>query len=200
MPDETRGDDPRTVWQNQATESFVMPLEEIRQKARELRARTRRKLLGTLVVPVIIASFYGFGLREFPLLRPTLNPLFGFALAWSLIGLYFLNRRMWSPVMPGDAGFNTGLEFCRGEIERQRDILRRVLLWSFGPVLLALGTFILALAMIGSRGPGIFPNALPFLIVVVVWILAYFVIRFRDQRQLQGELDELNEIDRHNSR
>ena len=189
MPNEMRGDDPRTIWQNQSVESFVMPLEEIRQKARELHARTRRKLLGTLVVPVIIASFYGFGFREFLPPRPTLNPLFGFALAWSLIGLYFLNRQMWSPVMPGDAGFSAGLEFCRGEIERQRDILRRVLLWSFGPVLLAIGTFILALAMIGSRGPGIFPKALPFVIVVVVWILAYFVIRFRDQRQLQRELD-----------
>lgn len=200
MPNEIRGDDPRTIWQNQPTESFVMPLEEIRQKARGLHARTRRKLLGTLAVPLNIALFYGFGFKEFPPLRPMLNPLLGFALAWSLIGLYFLNRRMWSAVMPGDAGFSPGLELCRGEIERQRDILRRVLLWSFGPVLLAIGTFILALAMVGSRGRGIFPNALPFLIVVVVWVLAYFVIRFRDQRQLQRELDELNEIDRLNRR
>jgi Flp pilus assembly protein TadB len=155
--------------------------------------------LGTLVVPLIIASFYGFGFKEFPSLRPTLNPLFGFALAWSLIGLYVLNRRMWSSMMPGDAGFSTGLEFCRGGIERQRDILLRVLLWSLGPVLLAIGTFILVLAMIGSSR-GIFPNAIPFLLFVVVWILTYFVIRFRDQRQLQRESDELNEIDRHNSR
>jgi hypothetical protein len=200
MPNEIRGGDPRTIWQNQPTESFVMALEEIRQRARELHSRTRRALFGTLVVPLIIASVYAFGFKEFPLVRPTLNPLFGFALAWSLLGLYFLNRRMWSPVMPGDAAFSTGLEFCRGEIERQRDILRRVLVWSFGPVLLAIGTFILALAMIGSRGRGMFTNALPFLIVVVVWILVYFVIRFRDQRQLQRELDELNEIDRQNRR
>lgn len=200
MHDEIRGDDPRTTWQNQSMESFVMPLEEIRHKARELHTKTRRKLLGTLAGPLAVALFYGFGLKEFPALRQTLNPLFGFALAWSLIGLYFLNRRMWSTVIPGDAGFSTGLEFCRGEIERQRDILRGVLLWSFGPVLLAIGTFILALAMIGSGGRGIFPNAFPFLTLVVLWILAYFVIRFREQRQLQRELEELNEIDRQNSR
>jgi hypothetical protein len=200
MPDEIRGDDPRTIWQNQSMESFAMPLEEIRQRARELHAKTRKKLLGTLAGPIAVALFYGFSLKEFPALRQTLNPLLGFALAWSLIGLYFLNRRMWSAVMPGDAGFTTGMEFCRREIERQRDILRRVLLWSFGPVLLAIGTFILALAMIGSRAGGIFPNAFPFLILVVVWILAYFVIRFREQSQLQHELDELNEIGRQNSR
>jgi hypothetical protein len=95
MPNEIRGDDPKTTWQNQPTESFVMPLEEIRQKARALHARTRRKPFGTLVVPLIIAPFCGFGFKQFPPLRPTLNPPFGFALAWSLIGLYFLNRRMW---------------------------------------------------------------------------------------------------------
>ena len=56
--------------------------------------------------------------------------------------------------MPGEAGLSPGLEFCRREIERQRDLLRRVLLWSFGPVLLTIGTFILALAMVGTKERG----------------------------------------------
>ena len=80
------------------------------------------------------------------------------ALAWSLAGLYFLNRGMWAVAMPGDAALTTGLEFCRREIERQRDLLRRVLLWSFGPIMLAIGTLILALTMVGMRartGPGV---------------------------------------------
>jgi hypothetical protein len=42
-----------------------------------------------------------------------------------------------------------------GEIERRRDLLRRVLLWSLGPVLLAIGTFILVLAMIGTKDRGL---------------------------------------------
>jgi hypothetical protein len=65
-----------------------------------------------------------------------LHPLCAFTLVWSLVGLYFLNRGTWSTVMPGVAGLSTGLEFCRGEIERRRYLLRRVLLWSLGPVLL----------------------------------------------------------------
>jgi hypothetical protein len=67
-------------------------------------------------------------------------------------------------------------------------------------VLLAIGTFILALVKIGGRGWGIFPDAMPFTVVVVIWIAAYFVIRMREQRELQREMDELNDIERENRR
>jgi len=137
-------------------------------------------------------------MKEFAPLRQVLQPLFAIALAWSLAGLYFLNRGMWSAVMPGDAGLSTGLEFCRREIERQRDLVRRVLLWTFGPIMLTIGTFILALAMVSTKDRGLFPNGLPFLIAIVVWIFAYFTIRVREQRELQREIDELNDIETEN--
>jgi hypothetical protein len=198
MRDDLPGDGPKNIWLNQRTEAPTMTLKLIQQRSRDLRAKTRRKLLGTLAGPLAASLFYGFGMKEFAPLRQVLQPLFAFALAWSLAGLYFLNRGMWSAVMPGDAGLSTGLEFCRREIERQRDLLRRVLVWSFGPVLLAIGTFILALAMVGTRELGIFPNGLPFLILVVVWIVGYFIVRLREQRELQCEIDELNDIGKEN--
>ena len=127
---------------------------------------------------------------------PALEPLLLIALAWSLAGLYFVNRGMRSAAMPGDAALSTGLEFCRREIARRRCFIRRTLLWSFGPVMLAIGTFIAALATLAAGR--IFPNAMPFLTLVVVWIAAYFVIRVREQRELQREIDELNRIERDN--
>ena len=166
-----------------------MTMKLIRSKARDLQAKTRRQLLGTVAAPLAAAFLYAFGIREFPALEHVLHPLFA-----------FLNRGVWSTVMPGDAGLSTGLEFCRGEIERRRYLLRRVLLWSLGPVLLAIGTFILGLAMIGTTDRGLFPNGLPFLALVVVWILAYFVMRAREQRELKQELDELNDVEKDNSR
>lgn len=175
-----------------------MTLEKIRQKARELHAKTRRQLFGTLAMPLVVGFFYAFGIKQFPQMQRVLQPLFAFALVWSLAGLYFLNRGKWSEAMPGDAGFSAGLEFCRREIERRRDYFRRVLLWSLGPMLLAIGTFLIALAMIAGRQ--IFPNAMPFMTLVVVWMAAYFVIRVRQQRELQREIDELNAIERENSR
>jgi len=192
MRDDFPEKDPRTIWQNQPTEPSVMTLDTVRKKVRELHVKTRRQLLGNFAVPIIIAAFYAFGRKHFP----GLQPLFAFAIAWSLAGLYFLNRGMWSEPMPGDAALSTGLEFYRREIERRRYLIRRVLLWSFGPVLLAIGTFIVALAKIGGRDRPIFPNALPFLTLVLIWIAAYFVIRIREQRELQREIDALDKIER----
>ena len=200
MRDDLAGHDPKSIWQRQPTETHTMTLKLIRLRTRELHAKTRRQLLGTLAGPVAAVFLYALGIREFPPLQQVLHPLFAFALAWSLVGLYFLNRGLWSAEMPGDAGLSTGLEFCRRELERRRYRLRRVLLWSFGPVLLAIGTFILALAMIESRDGGIFPNGLPFLALVVVWIVGYFIVRLREQRELKRDLDELNDIESENSR
>ena len=198
MRNDLGGDDARAIWQGQPTERFVMSEADIRRMARELRSKTRRQLWGTLAGPLAAGFFCAFSLKSFPGLRGLLEPLFGIALAWSLAGLYFLNRRMWSPALAEDAGASTGLEFCRQELERRRRVLGRVLFWSFGPMLLAIGIFILALARIGTAGHGLIPNALPFLGLVVLWIGGYFVARVREQRQLQRELAELGEIERQN--
>ena len=185
-------DDPRTIWQNQPIGASTMTMEKIRQKARELHRKTRRQLLGTITAPLTVVCFYAMARKLFPLLQHVLQPLFACAFAWSLAGLYFLNRGKWSAPMPGDAGLTAGLEFCRREIQRRRDHFRFVMLWGAGPVLLAIGTFILALAMVA--GKGVVPKAMPFMILVVAWISSYLFILRAEQRKLQHELDELNEI------
>jgi hypothetical protein len=193
MPNDSSGNDPRKIWQNQPTEPSAMTLLLIRSKVRELRARTQRELLGSLAGPIAVGAFYGFATKEFSGFSPLLQLVFASAIVWSLAGLYFLNRGMWSRAMPGDAALTTGLEFYRRELERRQSLFSRVLLWSFGPILLAIATFILILAMVS--GAKVFPNGLPFLVLVVIWIAAYFGIRMRGQRELQRQIDELNEIE-----
>ena len=151
-----------------------------------------------MTAPLAAAIFYVLSKTAFPALRQVLQPPFLFAAAWGLAGVYFLNRGMWSAVMPGNVGLNTGLKACRLEIARQRDLARRVLVWSFAPLMLTVATFILALALIPPRGRGIFPNGLPLLIVLVVWVVLFFVIRLREQRELQREIDELKDIEMEN--
>lgn len=184
----------RTLWLNQPTESPTMISKLIEGRSRELRARTRRKLIGTVTGPLAAGLYYAYSMKEFPSLRLVLQPSFAVAVAWGLAGLYFLNRGMWLAI-PSDTGLNTGLEVCRLEMERQRDLVRRFLVWSFGPVMLAVGTFVSALAMASTRERGIFPNGLPFLILMGVWIVLWFVIRIREQRTLQREIDELRDIE-----
>lgn len=188
----------RNIWLNQPTETPAMISKLIEQRRRELRARTRRKLIGTVAAPLAASIFYAYSIKEFPALRQVLQLPFAFAVVWGLAGLYFLNRGMWSEVIPGNVGLNTGLEVCRLEIERQRDLVRRFLVWSIGPVMLAVATFVWALVMVSTRERGIFPNGLPFLILMAAWIVSWFVVRLREQRGLQREINELKNIEMEN--
>jgi hypothetical protein len=188
----------RTMWLNQPTEKPTMISKLIEQRSRKLRAKTRSGLLGTVGGPLTAGIFYWYSMRAFPGLRQVLQPPFAFAFAWGLAGLYFLNRGMWSAVMPGNLGLNTGLEVCRLEVERQRDLRRRSLVWSFGPVMLATATFVLALTLVPQVGRRIIPNGVPFLTVLVLSIVSFFVIRSREQRELQRELDELKDLEMEN--
>ncbi len=193
MRNDFHDDDAKTIWQNQSTEAARVSLVLIRQKARQLQARRFHQRVDSLVVPLVIVFFYVFCMKQFAPLRPLLHSLFAFALAWSLAGLCFLHRGARPGGIPGDAGFSTGLEFCRREIERQREVSRRLLLWSFGPVVLAFGSILVAIAMVA--GVGIFSKAAPLMTLMVVWMAAYLVIRVGQQRKLQREIDELRQIE-----
>ena len=112
---------------------------------------------------------------------------------------------MWSATRPEDAGLSTGLESYRREVERRRCLSGRFLLWSLGPVLLAIATLIALIVSlgIGNRGmalKGTLLKMTPFLTLLVIWLVGVFVIRMRDQRELQREIDQLNDIERENKR
>lgn len=177
-----------------------MTLEKIRQKTQELRARTRRELIKSIAGPLIVAAICGFAMR-FP--DPALRAMLAFVIAWSLTGQYFLNRGMWPAMMPGDAALSTGLESYRREVERRRFLFSRTMLWQFGPVVFAIAILIVLIASFGTGSRGmLLKEALfkmsPFLTLVVLWLASLFVIRMRQQRELQREIDELNEIERVN--
>ena len=194
MADNFPENDPRKIWQDQPKEPSTVTLKMIRMKVQDLQKKTRRQLWGSWAGPLAVGGLSAYGIRLVHGVFPVLEAAFVFAIVWSLAGVYFLNRGMWSAAMPGDAALSTGLEFYRREIERQRAVYGRVLLWSFGPIVLALAAFILFSVIVA--GAKIFPNGMPFLILVVVWFVAGFVIRMRERRNLQREFDDLNEIER----
>jgi MFS family permease len=188
-------EDPKAIWQEQQTETSTMSLILIRQKARQLRSRKRRQALGTVVAPIVVAFFYGVCIKQFPHIHPLLHAVFVLSLVWSVAGVYLLSRAISSEVMPGDAGFTTGLEFCRREMERQLSYLGGALLWSFGPIVLAMAMLVATLAARAS----VFPRGIPLITLALVWIAAYLVIRARQQRDLERELDELIKMERGSS-
>jgi hypothetical protein len=190
----------RTIWLNQPTEKPAMISKLIEQRSRTLRAKTRRELIGTITGPLVAGIFYAYSMRAFPTLRHMLQPPLALAIAWGVAGLYFLNRGMWSTVQPGELGLKTGLEACRLEVERQRDLQRRSLVWSFGPAMLATATFVLALALVPQVARRLIPHGLPLLIVLVLPVVSFLRIRSREQRALRRELDELKDLEMENRR
>jgi len=197
MRSDSSGNDTRKLWQEQRTEIPEMTLEKIQQKTQELRAKTRRELTKSIAGPVIVAAICAFGLR-FP--NIAVRAALMVAIAWSIAGQYFFRRGMWSAMPPGDAAQSTSLQSYRKEIERRRSLFGRVILWLFGPAVLAVGVLIAILVKLGT-GPrglpleGALRNA-PFLILIVVWVVSFFAIRMRQQRELQREIEELDASER----
>jgi hypothetical protein len=195
MRDDFQGADPKTIWQNQPIEVSTMTLEKIRQKARDLQAKTRRELFGSIAMPVIVIGFSGWGLMLTS--DPALRAVFALSTTWALAGQFFLHRGMWPAALPGDAASSTGLEFYRREIKRRRFLFGRVLPWSFGPVVLSVGAWILAIVTIGKRqnlNPSV--KMIPFFTLLGIWLATAIVLRIRQQRELRREIDELNELER----
>jgi hypothetical protein len=181
--------DPKEIWQSQTPEVNTITSKLIEWKARELQAKTRRQWLGIFAGPLATVLMYGLARKAFPPLGNVLESLFTIATVWSLAGLYFLSRGIRSKMMPGDAGLATGLEFCRGELERRRRLMVRSLVWSPGPLALALG----ALTFAGHKGQEL-TRARPFLVLMLMWMIAFFMIRWRELRGMQREIDELNDL------
>jgi len=197
MANNPSGNDPRKIWQSQEREISTMTLEKlIRRRAQELHRKTRWERLSTLVAPVGVLAFSALGISMgyYPVQRAVL----AIAFAWSVAGAYALNRGTWPVALAADAAMATGLEFCRREIERRIYVYRRLLLWAFAPIVLAVGAFVVPGIRLALKESGTFANMAPFLTLFALWLVGVFVVRSWKWRTLRREIDELNDIEKEN--
>jgi Flp pilus assembly protein TadB len=194
MPNDSSTNDPKTIWQNQPTEPSKMTLVMIRHKTQQLQEKTRRELLGGIVAAVFMVGCYGFCIWWIH--AGVFRMAFALAIAWTLAGQYYVNRRNHSDAAQMDASLSTSLEFYRQEVERRRYLSGRFLLWSIGPIILALGAFC---AHLLAWAHGFLLGTVPFFTVLGLWFVLLFLQRMRQQRDLQRELDQLNELERLNN-
>lgn len=188
-------DDPRSIWQNQPTETSGVTLVLIRQKARALHTKTRRELVRTALGHLFIVALCGIGIA---LSRGTgQRAPFAIPLVWGLVRAWISQQGMWVPPMPGDAGFATGIEFYRQELQRRRLLFGRWIVCSFGPVILALGAWIAPpVRTMLLQNPRWLPNAIQFLSLLAIWFVAVWVIRRWGKHDIQREIEELRELER----
>jgi len=200
MADDFPENDPRKIWQDQPKEPSTVTSKMIRMKVQDLHTKTRANLWASWAGPLAVGGLSAYGIKLVHGVFPVLEAAFVFAVVWSLAGIYFLNRRMRSAAMPGDAALSTGLEFYRREVERLRVLYGRVLLWSFGPIVLAIATFILFLVLVSRGKIRELLKGMPFFILIIIWMFGYFFMRTRERRQLQREIDDLNDIEQESRR
>ena len=174
-----------------------MTLEKmIRRRAQELHAKTVRERLGSLAGPVCTIALFALGIAIGDI--PPQRVSFAISVAWSLAGVYVLNRGVWQGRLAGDAALATGLEFCRREVERGIYVQRQFLLWVFAPIVLALGALVVPQLGSGFGAGGTMAKMSPFLSLFALWVILMFVFRKVRWKELQREIDELNDIEKEN--
>jgi len=199
MRNDLPGDNPRTIWQNQPTEQSIMTLEMIQQRVRESESKRRKGLFGSVAMALIVLIISSLGILWAK--SGGLRVVFALAIAWALAGQGLLHRGMW-PVeaLSGDGTLSTGLEFYRRELDRHLSLFRRLLQWSFGPAILSIVALVAVLLGIASKTNRPLISVAPFATLVVVWTVAFFALRLREQKKLQREIDELNHAERTSTR
>lgn len=192
MPDERKPQDPGSLWRSQAGEGVeMMPSQFVRRRAREIESKTCWEIVMSVGAAVFFVAFitWRFGFPQDRAQRLVL----ALAVAWMLASIYLSRHRIWRrKPMPPDAAVTTGLEYYRKRLEDRRDHLKREWLWH-GPVLLACLLFFQII--FGNRlpSPERLLKTLPFVVLLGVWIVVGAWQRWRMAKEIQREIDELNQ-------
>ena len=177
-----------------------MTLVMIRHKTQQLQGKTRRDLLNQIAVTVFLVGLCGFGIWWVH--GAAQRAAFALCIVWTLASQYFVDRKSLSGIPEFEVSLSTSLESYRREVERRRYLSNRFLL-TLAPILIAIvavSTYLLSIAWKhGARSHVSLISTAPFFTLLVLWFVGLFVTRMRQQRDLQREIDQLNEVERSNN-
>jgi len=190
MSEHTGANDPGTVWRDQPEEEHPVNLEQILSRRSEgLHASTRSEILTSIGAAALLAGISAWRLA--PAHDRLLESGLGAVIVWVAVTVVVFRRRMapGDPPQPDRAA--SGAEYYRRELERRRDHLRNEWLWH-GPLLLA--CIMLGATLLGRSSAGFdrLQNALPLLILLVVWAGYGYRRRRLQASELQREIDEMD--------
>jgi hypothetical protein len=190
MPDDNTSGRFQAAWQAQPEEKLAVDVQKlIKRRTGELYSRTRVDILLSICAALCLPLMM---LARYPALVG-LPQQIGFAAvgAWIAVSVYRFRDRIWrSSPEPVDAVAASSVQFYRKELERRRDHLRNAWIWH-GPLFLACTVFVATI--VGTVFPNVqrMRNALPFVVLLVIWTSINFVMRRRVANAIQAEIDEL---------
>jgi hypothetical protein len=201
MESNPSANDPKTIWQKQPGETPKVTMILIRQRARALHAKTRRDLIGSAIVHVFAFVYCVAGAALSHSFYQRIA--YGAGVAYVLAGVVAMQRGKWTAPMGGDAGLESGIRFCRKEVERQSAIFSRGLMWVAGPLIFVIGVYLVPAVVATvyankNANPKVLVNAIPFFVLMGIWVVSMFFIRMRQRRGLQREFEDLDAIEKEN--
>jgi hypothetical protein len=124
MGSNSSGNDPKTLWQSQPTESFKMSVTEIRRRAEKRKNMARFSALVGIVIGSLLFVFFGGAFLK----AHKLVPRIGWAMEslWALYVATQSYRWTWPSRLPQEISMSTSVQSYRSELEKQRDNSRNV--------------------------------------------------------------------------
>jgi len=186
MSNERVPDHLQRLWQDQPARGRVMSIDELRYRSRRLTRIVSRRSLREYVAGAMVVVACGYLAWTAPL--PLVRAGAVLSIAGVIFIVYYLHRHGAARTMPEEMALTTCLQFHRGELERQRDLLRGVWKWYLAPLLPGLILFYL--------GPILaHPERAPRGLWLLALSLAFFVLigelnRYAAKR-LQARIDAL---------
>lgn len=188
---ESSGNNPQNVWQNQTTEVFKMSAEQLRSRSQRKQNKARFEAAYSIVLGLLL-----FGLFAWRFIHG--HELVA-RIGWGVLSLwciYFAGqayRWIWQKRVAPDATLKTTLESYRSQLEKQRDYGRNI--WSrAGLNFCFLGVALVAAPALvrANQTPRLFMNVLPLFVLFILWLALFFPMRKRRRQKLQREIDELH--------
>jgi hypothetical protein len=162
MSDERVSDRLQRLWQDQPAQGRAMSVDELRDRSQRLTRIIRRRNLREYAAAAVAIVVFGYMAWKAPL--PMMRAAAVVSVAAVIFVVYHLHRHSAARAMAADMALTSCLAFHRGELERQRDLLRGVWKWYLGPMIPGLILFslgpVLAHPEHASRALSIFAGSL----------------------------------------
>jgi hypothetical protein len=185
--------DPIQTWQSQPAEVSSMTLQLVRRWAVDAASKRKQERLTNLLGTVLVLSLASsWGMRSGSKAE---RVAFFVAALWLVAGQCHAWFVQPSKRLPAEAGLNSTIEFLRGELRAQQDQLRLVWLRFIGPLFLILGVFAAPKLLAAGRRWDLLSSMAPFLVLLSLWVVLFYVIRKAKNRRLHQELQDLESLE-----
>jgi len=184
-----QNNDPQNIWQSQNVEEIKVSPAYFKLKADQQRWKNRWIAIGNDVIYLATVAFLGFVFMK----TANLTSRIGLTLlaAGSLYFIYQRHAHLWPA---SETPPPTGLEAYRQELRRSQDDQRKFwrMLAPFLPgAIVFVASAVPIVTRAASTNPAILVNAVPFCVLLAVWLVALPIVRRRRLRKIQEELDAL---------